>query len=182
MRSSWSSSNCCGYSQSWVLAKYHAYPVCCDLILYWHITHARSTMLDIPLSSLHGSRAWEEREPGAHCSRKCQVPLVTCILFRYTKIMVNFFLPAKGSTASWDPYRQWILIWRNLFGLHLCTEFQLANCACASGWSCLMNLDLQESNGRFRVAGLVHWNGGAYCVSTLQAILIFFMVFTLLLE
>ena len=28
------------------------------------------------------------------------------------------------------------------FGLSLWTEFKLANCACASGWSCLMNLDL----------------------------------------
>ena len=35
------------------------------------------------------------------------------------------------------------------FGLSLCTEFQLANCACASGWSCLMNLDLQESKFTF---------------------------------
>ena len=30
-------------------------------------------------------------------------------------------------------------------GLSLSAEFQLANCACASGWSCLMNLDPQES-------------------------------------
>ena len=91
--------------------------------------------------------------------------------------MVNFFLPAKGSTASWDPYRRWIFIWRNLFGLHLCTEFQLANCACASGWSCLMNLDLQESNGRFRVAGLVHWSGGAYCVTKHSIQYLFFYGF-----
>ena len=28
----------------------------------------------------------EEREPGAHCWRMCQVPLVICILLRYTKI------------------------------------------------------------------------------------------------
>ena len=35
------------------------------------------------------------------------------------------------------------------FGLSLCTEFQLANCACTSGWSCLMNLDLQESKFTF---------------------------------
>ena len=27
------------------------------------------------------------------------------------------------------------------FGLSLWTEFKLANCTCASGWSCLMNLD-----------------------------------------
>ena len=30
------------------------------------------------------------------------------------------------------------------FGLSLWTEFKLANCACASGWSCLMNLDLRS--------------------------------------
>ena len=90
----------------------------CSVIWYFTDTllaHARPTMLDIPLSSLPGSRAWEEREPGAHCSRKCQVPLVTCILFRYTKIMVNFFYLKKGSTASWDSYRRWIFIWHNLF-------------------------------------------------------------------
>ena len=29
-------------------------------------------------------------------------------------------------------------------GLCLWTEFKLANCACASGWSCLMNLDLRS--------------------------------------
>ena len=50
------------------------------------------------------------------------------------------------------------------FGLSLWTEFKLANCACASGWSCLMNLDLRSkfrvtkghlSVCRGRVAGLV---------------------------
>ena len=30
------------------------------------------------------------------------------------------------------------------FGLSLWTEFKLANCACVSGWSCLMNLDLRS--------------------------------------
>ena len=37
----------------------------------------------------------EEREPGTHCLHMRQVPLVTCILLRYTKITVNFCLPAK---------------------------------------------------------------------------------------
>ena len=37
----------------------------------------------------------EEREPGTHCSRMRQVPLVTCILLRYTKITVNFCLPPE---------------------------------------------------------------------------------------
>ena len=40
------------------------------------------------------------------------------------------------------------------FGLSLCTEFQLANCACASGWSCLMNFDLKFHLGRLGVAVL----------------------------
>ena len=35
------------------------------------------------------------------------------------------------------------------FGLSLWTEFKLANCACASGWSCLMNLDLRSKFVRF---------------------------------
>ena len=30
------------------------------------------------------------------------------------------------------------------FRLSLWTEFKLTNCACASGWSCLMNLDLRS--------------------------------------
>ena len=48
------------------------------------------------LASFPGSCAGEEeREPGTHCSRMRQVPLVTCILLRYTKITVNFCLPAE---------------------------------------------------------------------------------------
>ena len=59
------------------------------------------------LASFPGSRAGEEeREPGTHCSRMCQVHLVTCILLRYTKI--NFCLPAEGHTAElyflWDTF------------------------------------------------------------------------------
>ena len=37
----------------------------------------------------------EKREPGTHCSRMHQVPLVTCILLHYTKITVNFCLPPE---------------------------------------------------------------------------------------
>ena len=53
--------------------------------------------LPIRLASFPGSRATrdEEREPGTHCSRMRQVPLVTCILLRYTKINGNFCLPAE---------------------------------------------------------------------------------------
>ena len=41
------------------------------------------------------------------------------------------------------------------FGLSLCTEFQLANCACASGWSCLMNFDLKFHLGLLAVSELL---------------------------
>ena len=52
------------------------------------------------IASFPGSYAGEEeREPGTHCLRMRQVPLVTCILLHYTKIMVNFCLPAEGCTA-----------------------------------------------------------------------------------
>ena len=50
------------------------------------------------VASFPGSCAGEEeREPGTHCSRMRQVPLVTCILLRYTKITVNFCLPPERS-------------------------------------------------------------------------------------
>ena len=52
------------------------------------------------IASFPGSCAWEEeRELGTHCSRMRQVPLVTCILLRYTKITVNFCLPAESRSA-----------------------------------------------------------------------------------
>ena len=63
-----------------------------DMHMYTH-THTH-------IASFPGSCAGEEeREPGTHCSRMRQVPLVTCILLRYTKITVNFCLPAEGRTA-----------------------------------------------------------------------------------
>ena len=37
----------------------------------------------------------KKRAPGVHCSRMCQVSMVTCILLRYTKITTNFSLPAE---------------------------------------------------------------------------------------
>ena len=50
----------------------------------------------LQVASFPGSCAGEEeREPGTHCSHMCQVPMVTCILLRYTKITVNFCLPAE---------------------------------------------------------------------------------------
>ena len=53
------------------------------------------------LASFPGSRAGEEeREPGTHCSHMRQVPLVTCILLRYTKITVNSVYLLKGRVMS----------------------------------------------------------------------------------
>ena len=52
------------------------------------------------LASFPGSRAGEEeRDPGTHCSHMRQVPLVTCILLRCTKITVNSAYLLKGRTA-----------------------------------------------------------------------------------
>ena len=53
--------------------------------------YARLTLASFPGSCV----GEEEREPGKHCSRMHQVPLVTCILLRYTKINGNFCLPAE---------------------------------------------------------------------------------------
>ena len=53
-------------------------------------------ILCVAVASFPGSCAGEEeREPGTHCLRVRQVPLVTCILLRYTKITVNFCLPPE---------------------------------------------------------------------------------------
>ena len=57
---------------------------------------ARPEGSGVQIASFPGSCAGEEeREPGTHCSRMRQVPLVTCILLRYTKITVNFCLPPE---------------------------------------------------------------------------------------
>ena len=59
-------------------------------------TRVHGLWFDCSIASFPGSRAGEEeREPGTHCSRMRQVPLVTCILLRYTKINENFCLPAE---------------------------------------------------------------------------------------
>ena len=51
---------------------------------------------NLATASLTGSCAEEEeREPGTHCSRMRQVPLLTCILLRYTKITISFCLPPE---------------------------------------------------------------------------------------
>ena len=65
------------------------------------------------LASFPGSCVGEEeREPGTHCSHMCQVPLVTCIILRYTKITANSVYLLKGSTAwlysLWDSYGQFL--------------------------------------------------------------------------
>lgn len=38
--------------------------------------------------------------PGVYCLRMCEVPMVTCILLCYTKIMTNFSLPAEKKTLQ----------------------------------------------------------------------------------
>ena len=57
---------------------------------------AIKTAEGVTLASFPGSCAGEEeREPGTHCSHMRQIPLVTCILLRYTEITVNFCLPSE---------------------------------------------------------------------------------------
>ena len=63
--------------------------------------------LGAPVASFPGFRAGEEeREPGTHCSRMCQVSLVICILLCCTKITVNSAYLLRGHTAwlysFWD--------------------------------------------------------------------------------
>ena len=56
----------------------------------------RQSIASSLIASFPGSCAEEEeREPGTHCSRMRQVPLVTCILLCYSKITVNFCLPPE---------------------------------------------------------------------------------------
>ena len=84
----------------------HKFTLSLSLYIYTHIyTHntlnarkhaQRGHTTCTFIASFPGSCAGEEeREPGTHCSRMRQVPLVTCILLRYTKITVNFCLPPE---------------------------------------------------------------------------------------
>ena len=53
------------------------------------------TNIFVSASFLDSCEGEKEREPGTHCLHMCQVPLVTCILLSYTKIMANFCLSAE---------------------------------------------------------------------------------------
>ena len=55
----------------------------------------------VPLTSLVPRQALceEEREPGTHCLHMHQVPLLTCILLCYTKVIVNSVYLLKGHTV-----------------------------------------------------------------------------------
>ena len=58
------------------------------------------------LASFLSSRVGEEeREPGTHCLRMCQVPLVTCILLHYTKIKLQRekLCQSRAIAFSWKP-------------------------------------------------------------------------------
>ena len=66
--------------------------------ILWSLVKNQFLPTCIQIASFPGSCAGEEeRESGTHCSRMRQVPLVTCILLRYTKITVNFCLPPERS-------------------------------------------------------------------------------------
>ena len=54
-------------------------------------------------------RGGEKKAPGVHCSHMHQVSMVTCILFRYTKITTNFSLPAGR------PHCRAMLLARNIW-------------------------------------------------------------------
>ena len=79
----------------------HMYTTCvtsnsCSLKLCPSAQGGQQTGHAMSIASFPGSRAAEEgREPGTHCSCMLQVPLVTCILLRYTKVNGNFCLPAE---------------------------------------------------------------------------------------
>ena len=60
-------------------------------------------------SLVPGTARGEKRAPGVHCSRMCEVSIVTCILLRYTKITTNFSLPADR------PHCRSMLLVRNIW-------------------------------------------------------------------
>ena len=100
---------CCTIRESFSPGKLNAVSHCNSLlasVLTFFFLHAE---YKAKLASFPGSCVGEEeRQPGTHCLRMCQVPLVTCILLCYTKITVNFCLPAVSHTAwlysLWDTY------------------------------------------------------------------------------
>ena len=75
---------------------------------------------------------------------------------RRKKLNVAAIIFIRGHPYIWRTTVREFLSDAPFFGLSLCTEFQLANCACVSGWSCLTNLGIEVSPfGHFVVAGLV---------------------------
>ena len=104
------------------------------------------------VTSFPGSCAGEEeREPGTHCSRMRQVPLVTCILLRYTKITVNFCLLLKATLHSYTAC-----------GTHT-SDFEVKNNIALMVTICIASFEvigeLQREKLRQSRAKALSWNG-----------------------
>ena len=71
-----------------------------------------------------------------HCNYCTESQFTVLVLYACKKSKVHF---TYSAWLQFDIYRMRIFIF---FRLSLWTELKVANYACASGWSCLMNLDL----------------------------------------
>ena len=94
----------------------------------------------------------EEREPGTHCSRMRQVPLVNCILLRYTKIIrsISAYL-LKAALHSYTPC-----------GTHS-SDFEVKNNIALMVVVCIASfeviVELQRERLRQSRAKALSWNG-----------------------
>ena len=83
------------------------------------------------------------------CHRRCLPSLEICQIMQLAGFNIFLIAIGLGSTEHHSngylncPESEFLSD-APFFRLSPWTEFKLANCACASGWSCLMNLDLRS--------------------------------------
>ena len=103
------------------------------VVYVWQHT-ARYTPASFPGSCV----GEEEIKPDTHCLRMHQVPLVTCILFHFTKITVSFYLPAER------PYWMVILPVGHVCGTEVRNNITLTGTVCIALFAVISELQRKD--------------------------------------
>ena len=84
----------------------------------------------------------QQQQPGIVTHSRISSLLISGHLTK-TRVASSYSVRTATVTGSGRGSREFLSD-APFFGLSLWTEFKQANCACVSGWSCLMNLDLRS--------------------------------------